>query len=261
MLAGVSFAAMSVTFITGASSGIGRSLARRLALAGDVVVAVARRKPLLDTLVEEIEQAGGHAVAIVCDVTDRESVFAAVREAEARVGPIDRLVANAGGGEPTFVETFTAAHLDRVYALNVGGTAHCLEAILPGMLTRRAGHLVAVSSLAAYRGVPSGAAYSAAKAAVTNLLESLRIDLRPRGIDVTLLFPGFVRTSSSRKKKPWQMDVEEATRRMHRAIVARRRRYAFPVPLALAANLGRLLPAALYDRLLVGRGRKPKPVR
>jgi short-subunit dehydrogenase len=249
---------MGVTFITGASSGIGRSLARRLAFTGDVVVAVARRQSLLDSLVNDIVQAGGRAMATPCDVTDRESVFAAVRRAEASVGPIDRLVANAGGGEPTFVETFTATHVDRVYALNVGGTANCLEAILPGMLARRSGHIVAVSSLAAYRGVPSAAAYSGAKAALTNLLESLRIDLKPWGVDVTILFPGFVRTSASQKSKPFQIDVEDATVRMCRAIVARRRRYAFPVPLALLARFGQLLPAVLYDRLLAGRGRKPK---
>src|SRR5262249_28100361 len=153
---------MGVTFITGASSGIGRSLAQRIACTGDIVVAVARRQPLLDSLVHDIVQAGGRALAISCDITDRESVFAAVRQAEANVGSIDRLIANAGGGEPTFVETFTAAHMERVFALNVGGTAHCIEAILPGMLARRSGHIVAVSSLAAYRGMPSGAAYSAA---------------------------------------------------------------------------------------------------
>jgi short-subunit dehydrogenase len=247
-----------MTFITGASSGIGRSLARRIAFTGDIVVAVARRQPLLDSLVNEITQSGGHAMAISCDVTDRESVFAAVRQAEASVGSIDRFIANAGGGEPTFVETFTAAHMERVYALNVGGTAHCLEAILPGMLARRSGHIVAVSSLVAYRGVPSAAAYSAAKAALTNMLESLRIDLKPWGVDVTILFPGFVRTSPSQKSKPFQMDVEDATLRMCRAIVARRRCYSFPLPLALLAKSGRLLPAALYDRLLAGRGRKPK---
>jgi short-subunit dehydrogenase len=249
---------MGVTFITGASSGIGRSLARRMALTGEVVVAVARRQPLLDSLVNEIAQVGGRAVAISCDVTDRASVFAAVRQVEASVGSIDRLIANAGGGEPTFVETFTAAHMERVYALNVGGTANCLEAILPGMLARRSGHIVAVSSLAAYRGVPSGAAYAAAKAALATMLESLRIDLKPWGVEVTILFPGFVRTRASQKSKPFQIDVEDATVCMYRAIVARRRRYAFPLPLAVLAKLGQLLPAALYDRLLAGRGRKPK---
>jgi short-subunit dehydrogenase len=249
---------MGVTFLTGASSGIGRSLARRIAADGDAVVAVARRAELLDSLVAEIRQAGGRALAIACDVTDRPRVIEAVRRAESELGPIHRLVANAGGGEPTFVDDFEAAQVERVLALNVGGTANCIEAVLPGMLQRRSGHIVVTSSLAAYRGLPGAAAYSAAKAALTNLLESLVIDLRPRGIDVTLLFPGFVRTkprkAGAEKRKPFQLDVEDATRRMHRAIQARRSHYAFPAPMALAARIGRLLPSALYDRLLTGRG-------
>jgi short-subunit dehydrogenase len=252
---------MGVTFLTGASSGIGRSLARRLALQGEPIAAVARRKPLLDTLVEEITQAGGRAVAVPCDVTDRTRVFAAVEETLAVLGPIDRLIANAGGGEPTFVETFDAAHVQRVFALNVEGTANCIEAVLPAMLQREEGHIVAVSSLAAYRGLPSAAAYSAAKAALSNMIESLRIDLKPRGIAVTLLCPGFVRTRSSTQKKwkPFQLEVEEATRRMAHAIIAKKSYYAFPFPLVLVAALGRMLPPALYDWLLTGRGRRPKP--
>src|SRR5512139_3693557 len=116
---------MSVTFLTGASSGIGRSLALHLALQGESIAAVARRKPLLDTLVEDIARAGGRALAVPCDVTDHTRVFAAVEEAQATLGPIDRLIANAGGGEPTFADTFNAAHIQRVFTLNVGGTANC----------------------------------------------------------------------------------------------------------------------------------------
>ena len=89
---------LSITFITGASSGIGRSLALLLALQGETIAAVARRKPLLDTLVEEIARAGGRALAIPCDVTDHARVFAAMEEARTVLGPIDRLIANAGGG-------------------------------------------------------------------------------------------------------------------------------------------------------------------
>jgi short-subunit dehydrogenase len=232
-----------------------------MALQGEVVAATARRQPLLDTLVAEIAAAGGQARAIACDVTDQTQVFAAVEKARAAFGTIDRLIANAGGGEPTFVDTFAAAQISRVFALNVGGTANCIEAVLPDMLKRGTGHIVAVSSLAAYRGLPGAAAYSAAKAALSNMVESLRIDLKPRGIDVTLICPGFVRTRPSDKKKrrPWQMDVEEAARLMARAIVARRRYYAFPAPLVFAVALGRLLPASLYDWLLTGQGRQPKP--
>jgi short-subunit dehydrogenase len=128
------------------------------------------------------------------------------------------------------------------------------------MLQRGSGHIVAVSSLAAYRGLPGAAAYSAAKAALSNMLESLRIDLRPRGIAVTLLCPGFVRTRPSvkKKRKPFQLEVEEATRRMYGAIIARKRYYAFPLPLVLAAAVGRVLPASLYDWLLAGQGPRSK---
>jgi short-subunit dehydrogenase len=196
-------------------------------------------------------------------VTDRARVFAAVEETQAVLGPIDRLIANAGGGEPTFIDTFDAAHIQRVFALNVGGTANCIEAVLPAMLQRGEGHLVAVSSLAAYRGLPSAAAYSAAKAALSNMIESLRIDLKPRGIAVTLICPGFIRTHPSTKKKwkPFQLEVEEAARRMAHAIATRKPYYAFPFPLVFVAALGRVLPPALYDWMLRGQGRRSKPVK
>jgi short-subunit dehydrogenase len=245
---------MGISFVTGASSGIGRSLARRMAFEGETIVAVARRKSLLDSLVREIVDGGGQAIAIACDVTDRAQVLAAVTDAEARLGPIERLVACAGGGERTAVDAFDAGQVDRILALNVGGTANCIEALLPGMLERRSGHLVAVSSLAAYRGLPGAAAYSAAKAALSNMIESLRIDLQPRGIAVTLICPGFVRANPSpgKKRKPFQLELEKATEMMWRAIAARRKHYAFPWPLVIVAGAARLLPAALYDRLLSG---------
>ena len=100
------------------------------------------------------------------------------------------------------------------------------------MLERRAGHLVAIGSLAAYRGLPGAAAYSAAKAGLTNMMESLRIDLRPRGVDVSVIAPGFVRVKPGKKRRPFQVELEDATRIIHRAILARRSYYAFPTSLA-----------------------------
>ena len=250
---------MTVTVVTGASSGIGRSLAFRLARAGDPVAVMARRSEALDTLVADIEAAGGRALAVPCDVTDREAVHRALSVVERELGPVDRLVANAGGGEPTDSAHLSAAHVADIVALNLMGTVYCIEAVLPGMVQRQRGHLVAVSSLAAYRGLPGGGAYSAAKGALTNLMESLRVDLRSQGIDVTLLLPGFVRTRpgprKAKRNKPFRLELEDATRRMERAIRSRRRRYAFPTSLAIVARLSTLLPAALVDRLLAGRGR------
>jgi len=239
---------LTVTLLTGASSGIGRSLALRLA--GDPLALVARRKALLDTLAAEIEAAGGEALALACDVTEPAQVAEAVAAAVARFGPIERLIANAGGGRSTDVRTFAAADIEEGLRLNVVGTANCIEAVLPGMLARGRGHIVVTSSLAAWRGLPGAAGYSAAKAALTAMMESLRIDLAPHGIDVTVLSPGFVRTKPGKKGKPFQIGLEPATARMARAIRARRRSYAFPLPLVLGAGLGRLLPAPLYDRLM-----------
>jgi NADP-dependent 3-hydroxy acid dehydrogenase YdfG len=239
---------LTVTLLTGASSGIGRSLARRLA--SDPLALLARRKALLDTLAAEIEAAGGRALALPCDVTDRAQVAAAVQAAEAHFGPIERLIANAGGGKSTDVQTFRAAEIEQILALNVVGVANCIEAVLPGMLAQGRGHIVVTSSLAAWRGLPGAAGYSAAKAALTTMMESLRIDLASHRIDVTVLSPGFVRTKPGKKGKPFQVGLEQATARMARAIRARRKAYAFPLPLVLGAGLGRLLPAPLYDRLL-----------
>ncbi len=252
---------MGMTLLTGASSGIGRSLARRIAATGEPVALLARRRELLDTLVAEIEAAGGCALALPCDVTDPVAVRESVRCAEAALGPCTRLVANAGGGAPTPLEEFSAASVRSAIELNLLGVVHCIDAVLPGMLERRHGHLVATSSLAGYRGLPGASAYSAAKGALTNLMESLRIDLRGRGVDVTVIAPGFVRAKEGAKKKdnrPFLLELEPATARMHRAIERRRAFYAFPRPLVALAWLGRVLPAALYDRVVAGRGPKPK---
>jgi short-subunit dehydrogenase len=252
--------AAGVTFLTGASSGIGRSLAKRIAAAGDAVAVVARRADLLDSLVAEIGAAGGKALAIPCDVTDRLAVHEAVRRAAAALGPITTLIANAGGATTTDAEHFDAQVVVDVVGLNLFGVAYCIEAVLPGMLERGAGHLVATSSIAAYRGLPASGAYSAAKAGLTNLMESLRVDLRHKGIQVTVLAPGFVLTKPSKKKKnrPFLLDLEVATAAMHRAILQRKPFYAFPKTLLALMWLGWALPAPLYDRLLAGRGPKKK---
>ncbi len=251
---------MTVSVVTGASSGIGRSLARRMAGEGDRVALLARRQPLLESLAEEIRKEGGRAFVRACDVTRRDDVLAALAEVERELGPVDCLVANAGGGEPSFADSFSAEQIEATLALNVVGVASCIEAVLPGMLERGSGQLVAVGSLAASRGLPSGAAYACAKAAVGNLMESLRIDLRGSGVAVTLIEPGPIRLKpKSKKSRLASVDVEDATERMLRAIRRRAPYYAFPAPVVAAVGLGRLLPAGLYDRLLAGRGRKPKP--
>ena len=240
--------------VTGASSGIGRSLAKRIAANGAPVALLARRGDLLESLAGEIEAAGGRAIPLVCDVTDADAVSRAVAAAEARFGPTACLIANAGGTAGKAASVFDLDQFRRSIELNLIGVANCVAAVLPGMLERRSGYIVATSSLAAYRGLPGSAAYSAAKAGVTNFLESLRIDLQGSGVEVGVVAPGFVRTKpGGKKKKPFVLELEPAVDRMHAAIRERRPYYAFPKSLVALIWLGRLLPARAYDRLLAGR--------
>ncbi len=120
------------------------------------------------------------------------------------------------------------------------------------MLERGSGHLVAISSLASYRGMPKSGAYSASKAAVSTFFESLRVDLRRSGIDVTIIHPGFIRTpmTANRKKKlPFLLEVDDAACRIIRAVERRARTYAFPWQLAALVRVIKHIPGALYDRL------------
>jgi NADP-dependent 3-hydroxy acid dehydrogenase YdfG len=243
-----------LTIVTGASSGIGRSLARRLATDGTPIALLARRKELLDSLADEIRASGGRAIAIVCDVTDPAAVATAFQIAEQHFGPTARLIANAGGLPGKAAGILDPEHFRQSIELNLMSVVHCVAAVLPGMLARRSGHIVAISSLAGYRGLPGSAAYSAAKGGLTNFLESLRIDLRGSGVDVTVIAPGFVRSKpGGKKRKPFVMELEPATERIHRAVLARKGFCAFPRSLVSLIWLGRVLPVSLYDRILAGR--------
>lgn len=244
-----------VAFVTGASSGLGAGLARRLAAEGWAVALAARREPLLRSVAGEIEKAGGRACVCPCDVADRAQVAAAVEHAEAELGPVDLLVANAGVSERTYVDHFDAEGIERVLRTNLLGAVYAVEAVLPGMLERGRGHLVAMGSLAGYGGLPRTAAYSASKGALHNFFESLRLDLRGRGVDVTVVTPGYVRTAITSRNpypRPFLLEVDDAVERVYRGIRKRRRLVAFPLPLFLATWWGQLLPARLYDRLAGG---------
>lgn len=240
-----------VALVTGASSGIGRELARCLAREGSRVALVARRKHLLDELAAEIRSAGGTAIAIACDVRERMSVHAAVAEAARALGPIDLLIANAGVGYPVFAEDFDAAVFEDVFRTNLMGPVYAVEAVLPSMLTRRSGHIVGISSLAAYHGFPMSHAYCASKAALNSFLEGLRAEIAGRGVRVTTICPGFVRTPlvvKQRGAKPFLVEADDAARRIVRAVRAGRRVYNFPWPMAALMTLIRLLPNGVFDR-------------
>jgi short-subunit dehydrogenase len=237
--------ANQVAVVTGASSGIGWALARALAAHQCKVGLIARRKDKLDALTAEIRQAGGTAEAAVADVGDRAQTVAAIREIAARLGPVDVLIANAGVGMPTLLEPMNVADIEKMFRVNVLGMVYAVEAVLPEMLGRGRGHLAAVSSLGAYKGLPGESAYCASKAAMNTYLEGLRIQLRRRGITVTTICPGFVRTPMTEVNQfhmPWLLEADEAARRIVRALRRRRKVYNFPWQLAWLMKLTPWLP-------------------
>ncbi len=241
-----------VVMITGASSGIGRGLALNLAGRGAVVGLLARRKEQLDEIVNEIQMNGGKATALPVDVQDEAAVRAAANQLRAELGPIDILIANAGIAGSSDVAQLKAADVARVINVNVLGVVNSVAAVIPEMIERGSGQLVAISSLAAYRGLPKSAAYCASKAAVSAFFESLRLDLKPRGVDVTIIHPGFIKTpltAGRQAQMPFLLELDEAVEKIVRAIEARRKSYAFPWQLATIVRLGMIMPNFLYDQI------------
>jgi short-subunit dehydrogenase len=238
--------------ITGASSGIGRGLAVELARRGAKLGLVARRVEVLEEVVREIEAAGSKAFASPADVQNPGSIAAAADKLRARLGPIDVLIANAGIAPIKDAAELRGEEVAEVMNINVVGAANSVATVLPQMLALGHGHLVAISSLAAYRGVPKSAAYCASKAAVSAFFESLRLDLAPRGIDVTIIHPGFIKTpltAGRNAQMPFLMELDDAVKKIARAIEKRRKRYSFPWQLATIVRAGMIMPIFMYDRL------------
>ena len=239
-----------VVFVTGASSGIGRALAVELGKRGARLGLLARREEELLKTAEAVERADGRALAVAADVRDAEAVRAAVERVRGLWGRVDVLIANAGMATVRGATELRADEAGDLITVNVIGVVNSVAAVLPDMIRRKSGHLVAISSLAAYRGLPKSAAYSASKAAVSTFFESLRVDLRRSGIDVTVIHPGFIRTplTAQRKKLPFLLEVDDAACRIIRAVERRARTYAFPWQLAAVVRVIKHLPGRLYDR-------------
>jgi short-subunit dehydrogenase len=242
-----------VAVVTGASSGIGWELARQLAASGCRVGLVARREERLRELAALIESTGGSAAVAPADVSVCEDVGDAVARVRQELGPIDLLIACAGVGRPTRLDPVNVADVAEMLRVNVLGVVHAIAAVLPEMLCRGRGHLAAVSSLAGYHGLPAESGYCASKAAVNAYLDGLRVHLRGRGVRVTTLCPGFVRTPMTEGEAfpmPGLLEAPDAARRMLRALRAGRKVYDFPARTALMTRLARRLPDWVIARAM-----------
>jgi NAD(P)-dependent dehydrogenase (short-subunit alcohol dehydrogenase family) len=187
-----------VALVTGAGRGIGRAIALALGEAGAAVAVCARTEGAVTGVAGEIADRGGHALAMRCDVTNRQEVESMAAQIEGAIGPIDLLVNNAGRFGP--VGPFAATEPDewwQALEVNLRGPLYCARAVLPGMLTRGHGRIVNVSSGVGFAAIPMLSAYVVSKTALYRLSENLAAETRGQGVMVFAIDPGLVRTAIS----------------------------------------------------------------
>lgn len=230
-------------WITGASSGLGRSLALTLAARGNQVIASARNHSELQKLVE----LDANIVAVPCDITDVAALQAAGKKILQVAPSLDQIILNAGNCEYLDFPRPDWVAVRRVMEINFFGTVNCVQLALPLLRQSANGrpHIVAVASQVTAAPFPRAEAYGASKAALQYFFESLRHDLASEGIDVTVVNPGFVDTPLTRKNDfpmPFLMDVDKAAKPIVKNIEARPSSYSFPLRLSTMLYLSKLLP-------------------
>ena len=237
-----------ITVITGASSGIGASLAYRFARDGHTLALIARREKKLSDVVDRCHELGGKAVVYPCDITDKQAVKACVEQILDELGEVDTFIANAGISLSSEGQVFNAYVFEKTWKSNLIGHSYFLERLIPVMTKRGSGHLVGIGSLASYRGLPGAGAYCSSNAAMVSLFESLRIDLKPYGICVSMINPPL--TDKNRFYMPFLMETEEGVSHIYRAIKKKKALFAFPKPIVWALRLSRCVPIFLFDRVI-----------
>jgi short-subunit dehydrogenase len=166
---------------------------------------------------------------------------------------IDVVVCNAGLGGLNPADSYSEEINRKITSVNFFGTTTLISMILPRMIERRDGHIVGVASLAGLRGMPQAASYSASKAAQISFLESLRLDLKPYGVRVTTILPGFIATKMTSHddfKMPFMLSPKKTAQKIITAIGKNKKIYYFPFPMNLLALVNRFLPVCIYDFLI-----------
>lgn len=235
----------STVWITGASTGIGRALALLLNEEARHVAVSARSREKLDELASNAKAISAYPL----DVTDHAATELCVRRIEAGDGPIDLAVLNAGVWHMMDAKDLKISAVCDAVDVNLMGVYHALDALLPRMIARRRGHIAIVASVAGYRGLPKSIAYGPTKAALINLAETLKAELRPYDIVVSLVNPGFVDTPMTRGNPfpmPGLMPADKAAKELLAGLKRRRFEITFPRGFATAVKLLRLVPDRLY---------------
>ena len=251
-----------LVFITGASSGIGQALALRFYQAGYALALSARRTAEIESWCAAQGLDAQRIGIYGADVADPASIVAAAQRSIARQGLADVVIANAGisvGIDTGIREDLEV--LARILAINNLGMAATFHPFVTPMRARRAGTLVGIGSVSGIRGLPGHGGYCASKAGVITYCESLRGELRADSVRVVTLCPGYIDTPLTRQNRyamPFLMQPEDFADRAFRAIEAGTRYRVIPWQMGIVAKVLRVLPNAWFDRLLVGRARKPR---
>ena len=251
--------AVKVIWVTGASSGLGRSLVLALAAQGHRVIASARNQESLATL----EKLDSSIFALPCDITDKNSLKAAQFKITSCFTGLDQVILNAGNCEYMDFPEPDWGVVERVMEVNYFGTINSLQMALP--LLRKSikarPHIVVIASQVTNAPFAKSEAYGASKAALQYFFSSLRVDLAPENIDVSVVNPGFVDTPLTRKNNfemPFLMDVDDAARRIIKNIASRPRVYSFPRRLWALLFVSRLMPGT-WQKMISRDIYKPVP--
>jgi len=183
-----------VVVITGASSGLGECTARHLSSLGAIVVLGARRAEKLESLVAEISNNGGQALAVTTDVTKKQQVEALLQIAVEKYGRVDVVLNNAGLMQQSRLDSLKTDEWDDMIDVNIKGTLYGIAAALPYMQAQKSGHIINVSSVAGHKVTPAGSVYCATKHAVRAISEGLRSEVKDWGLRTTIISPGAVAT-------------------------------------------------------------------
>ncbi len=232
-------------WITGASAGIGRAVALRLASEGWTVYATARSEEKLQSLQTE---GGERIIPAPGDVTDAEAMAGIVARIEGVEG-LALAIFNAGVYVPMRAQEFTAEAAAQHFDVNLQGVVNGLAPAMRGMIERKTGCLALVASVAGYRGLPKAAAYGATKAALINMAEALAYDLHPAGVRISVINPGFVETDATAVNDfdmPFLMQTDEAAERIVDGLKTSAIEIAFPRRFAIILKTMRFLPTRAY---------------
>lgn len=233
-------------WVTGASTGIGREVARQLAAAGVKVAASARSRDKLAAL-------GAGILAVPLDVTDAEACRVAAERVERELGPIDLVVFGAGTYAPVAIDQIDPQLFAHTMNTNYMGVVNCLSAVAPRMTARGQGHISWIASVAGFMGLPKAAAYGPTKAALINLAECLEPEMKLKNVTVSVINPGFVATPLTAQndfEMPFLMQPDEAARRTIEGLAAGRFEIVYPRRFVLILRTLRALPYSIFFRLI-----------